>query len=85
VPTTSQSFDEADEDDDDDDDDIEEAVDEDIFLKNRPKPPGFGVGKTYTTDIEEQLVREMGLGGAGRPSPAKSVKAAGSAKETGAG
>jgi hypothetical protein len=86
VPTASQSFDEADEDDDDDDDDdIEEAVDEDIFLKNRPKPPGFGVGKTYTTDIEEQLVREMGLGGAGRPSPAKSVKAAGSAKETGAG
>ncbi|XP_047079442.1 uncharacterized protein LOC124690043 [Lolium rigidum] len=84
VPTTSQSFDEADEDD-DDDDDIEEAVDEDIFLKNRPKPPGFGVGKTYTTDIEEQLLREMGLGGAGRPSPAKSVKAAGSAKETGAG
>lgn len=88
VPTASQSFDEADEDDDDDDDDdIEEAVDEDIFLKNRPKPPGFGVGKTYTTDIEEQLLREMGLGGAGRksePSPAKSVKAAGSAKETGA-
>ncbi|KAM0924160.1 hypothetical protein ACQ4PT_005128 [Festuca glaucescens] len=86
VPTTS-TFDEADEDEEDDDDDIEEAVDEDIFLKNRPKPPGFGVGKTYTTDIEEQLLREMGLGGTGRksePSPAKSVKTAGSAKETGA-
>jgi hypothetical protein len=87
VPTTT-SFDEADEEEEDDDDDMEEAVDEDIFLKNRPKPAGFGVGKTYTTDIEEQLLREMGMGGAGRksePSPAKSLKAADSTKETGAG
>lgn len=66
---------------------MEEAVDEDIFLKNRPKPAGFGVGKTYTTDIEERLLREMGLGGAGRKreqAPDKSLKAAASsAEETG--
>lgn len=66
---------------------MEEAVDEDIFLKNRPKPAGFGVGKTYTTDIEERLLREMGLGGSGRksePAPAKHlIRAADSAKETG--
>ena len=83
VPT---SFDDEEADDEkEDDDDMEEAVDEDIFLKNRPKPPGFGVGKTYTTDIEEGLLREMGLGGGGRksePAPAKSVKAADSAGET---
>jgi hypothetical protein len=29
----------------------------------RPKPAGFGEGKTYSTDIEEQLLREMGFGG----------------------
>uniref|UniRef100_A0ACD5ZNE6 Uncharacterized protein n=1 Tax=Avena sativa TaxID=4498 RepID=A0ACD5ZNE6_AVESA len=90
IPT---SFDEADEDveeeeeEEEEDDDMEEAVDEDIFLKNRPKPAGFGVGKTYTTDIEERLLREMGLGAQGRksePATAKSLKAADSAKETGA-
>ncbi|VAI73302.1 unnamed protein product [Triticum turgidum subsp. durum] len=66
---------------------MEEAVDEDIFLKNRPKPAGFGVGKTYTTDVEEQLLREMGIGGAGRKSksaPPKSSKTNGSATETAA-
>uniref|UniRef100_A0A453REP0 RRM domain-containing protein n=1 Tax=Aegilops tauschii subsp. strangulata TaxID=200361 RepID=A0A453REP0_AEGTS len=54
---------------------------------NRPKPAGFGVGKTYTTDVEEQLLREMGIGAAGRKSnsaPPKSVKTNGSATETGA-
>ncbi|XP_044962365.1 uncharacterized protein LOC123413491 [Hordeum vulgare subsp. vulgare] len=86
VPTTLDD-DEDEEADEDDDDGVEEAVDEDIFLKNRPKPAGFGVGKTYTTDVEEQLLREMGLGGAGRKSksaPPKSVKTNGSATETSA-
>ncbi|KAF7095005.1 hypothetical protein CFC21_097258 [Triticum aestivum] len=86
VPTTLDDDDEE-EADEDDDDDMEEAVDEDIFLKNRPKPAGFGVGKTYTTDVEEQLLREMGIGGAGRKSksaPPKSSKTNGSATETAA-
>ncbi|KAF7101684.1 hypothetical protein CFC21_102943 [Triticum aestivum] len=86
VPTTLD--DDEDEADEDDDDDVEEAVDEDIFLKNRPKPAGFGVGKTYTTDVEEQLLREMGIGGAGRKSKSaapKNLKANGSDTETGAG
>lgn len=86
VPTTLD--DDEEEADEDDDDDVEEAVDEDIFLKNRPKPAGFGVGKTYTTDVEEQLLREMGIGGAGRKSksaPPKNSKTNGSATETGAG
>jgi hypothetical protein len=62
---------------DDDEDETEEAefwesdegeeeleVDEE-FLATRPKPAGFGEGKTYSTDIEEQLLREMGFGGGG--------------------
>jgi len=85
VPTNIDDDDE--EEADEDDDDVEEAVDEDIFLRNRPKPAGFGVGKTYTTDVEEQLLREMGLGGAGSKSksaPPKSSKTNSSAVETGA-
>ncbi|CAM0944687.1 unnamed protein product [Alopecurus aequalis] len=84
-PLVPTSFDEEEADEEEDDDDMEEAVDEDIFLKNRPKPAGFGVGKTYTTDIEEQLLQEMGLGSGGRksePAPAKSLKASDSAGET---
>jgi hypothetical protein len=63
---------------DDDEDETEEAefwesdegeeeleVDEEEFLATRPKPAGFGEGKTYSTDIEEQLLREMGFGGGG--------------------
>ncbi|KAF0923299.1 hypothetical protein E2562_005260 [Oryza meyeriana var. granulata] len=64
------------------------GVGEDEFLKNRPKPVGFGAGKTYSTDIEEQLLREMGLGGGRRRSgsgqtPAKNHTAANSAKGAG--
>ncbi|KAG0532019.1 hypothetical protein BDA96_04G071800 [Sorghum bicolor] len=43
----------------------EMEVDEEEFLATRPKPAGFGEGKTYSTDIEEQLLREMGFGGGG--------------------
>uniref|UniRef100_A0A0D9VFF2 RRM domain-containing protein n=1 Tax=Leersia perrieri TaxID=77586 RepID=A0A0D9VFF2_9ORYZ len=87
------SFDEESEEDEDydgegeeEDDEEEVEVDEDEYLKNRPKPVGFGAGKTYTTDIEEQLLREMGLGGGRRTTPAKSKNRAAasiSAKETG--
>ncbi|CAN6237880.1 unnamed protein product [Urochloa humidicola] len=51
---------------DDDDEEMEMEVDEEEFLATRPKPAGFGEGKTYSTDIEEQLLREMGLGGAAK-------------------
>ncbi|XP_015688976.2 uncharacterized protein LOC102710849 [Oryza brachyantha] len=76
------------EEDGDDDGEVEVEVDEDEFLKNRPKPVGFGTGKTYSTDVEEQLLREMGLGGGRRrsgsgPIPANSRTAANSAKGTG--
>ncbi|PWZ20092.1 hypothetical protein Zm00014a_033644 [Zea mays] len=46
-----------------DDGEEEMEVDEEEFLAMRPKPAGFGEGKTYSTDIEEQLLREMGFGG----------------------
>ncbi|KAG8058866.1 hypothetical protein GUJ93_ZPchr0002g26536 [Zizania palustris] len=65
--------------------DVEVEVEEDEFLKNRPRPLGFGAGKAYSTDIEEQLLREMGLGGGGRrsePTSAKNRAAANSAKAT---
>jgi hypothetical protein len=71
-----------------DEDDEEMAVDEEEFLATRPKPMGFGEGKTYVTDIEEQLLREMGLGGARRGGDAASAKRGegnSSAKETSAG
>lgn len=48
-----------------DDSEEEMEVDEEEFLATRPKPAGFGEGKTYSTDIEEQLLREMGFGGGG--------------------
>jgi len=48
-----------------DDGEEEMEVDEEEFLATRPKPSGFGEGKTYPTDIEEQLLREMGFGGGG--------------------
>ncbi|KAF8754019.1 hypothetical protein HU200_011544 [Digitaria exilis] len=77
-----------DEDYDEEDEDGEEmAVDEDEFLATRPKPVGFGEGKTYSTDIEEQLLREMGLGRARRKGDATSAnrrEGNGSAKETSA-
>jgi hypothetical protein len=66
--------------------DEEEAVDEEEFLAS--KPVGFGMGKTYPTDIEEQLLQEMGLGGArrkGEPSPAKRRVGSSLDKETSAG
>ncbi|TVU32263.1 hypothetical protein EJB05_23987, partial [Eragrostis curvula] len=65
-PVAAPSFDDDDEEseaEDDDDDNEEEAVDEAEFLATRPKPVGFGAGKTYSTDIEEQLLREMGGAG----------------------
>lgn len=74
--------------DDDDEEEIEMAVDEEEFLATRPKPMGFGEGKTYSTDIEEQLLREMGLGGArsrGDATSAKRREGNGSAKETNSG
>jgi hypothetical protein len=79
---------EEEEEEDDEEVEVEVEVDEDEFLKNRPKPVGFGAGKTYSTDIEEQLLREMGLGGRRRssgsgPTPAKNRAAANSAKGTG--
>ncbi|CAN6251248.1 unnamed protein product [Urochloa humidicola] len=89
VPSTDDD-DEEDEEEDYDDDDEEEmemAVDEEEFLATRPKPAGFGEGKTYATDIEEQLLREMGLGGARRGGDAASAKRRegnSSAKGTGA-
>ncbi|KAL6877562.1 hypothetical protein ACP4OV_012777 [Aristida adscensionis] len=78
-PVAAPSFDEEEEEEEPedevyDDDEEEAAVDEEEFLSNRPKPVGFGAGKAYSTDIEEQLLREMGLGGArrkGEPTPAK--------------
>nr|CAB3449638.1 unnamed protein product [Digitaria exilis] len=73
--------------DEEDEDGVEMAVDEDEFLATRPKPVGFGEGKTYSTDIEEQLLREMGLGGARRKGDATSAnrrEGNGSAKETSA-
>ncbi|KAL6634369.1 hypothetical protein ACP70R_027040 [Stipagrostis hirtigluma subsp. patula] len=76
-PVAAPSFDgdeEEEEEDEEYDDEEEAAVDEEEFLATRPKPVGFGAGKTYSTDIEEQLLREMGLGGArrkGEPAPAK--------------
>ncbi|CAD6247841.1 unnamed protein product [Miscanthus lutarioriparius] len=48
-----------------DDGEEEMEVDEEEFLATRPKPSGFGEGKTYSTDIEEQLLQEMGFGGGG--------------------
>lgn len=72
----------------DDEDGVEEAVDENEFLATRPKPVGFGAGKAYATDIEEQLLREMGVGGArrkGEPDPAKVRAGSSSDKETNAG
>ncbi|OEL19994.1 hypothetical protein BAE44_0018987 [Dichanthelium oligosanthes] len=57
-----------------DEDEEEMEVDEEEFLATRPKPLGFGEGKTYATDIEEQLLQEMGLGGAGRRGDMASAK-----------
>ncbi|KAL5208575.1 hypothetical protein ABZP36_033010 [Zizania latifolia] len=85
VATTPTSFEEEESEGEDEDEEVEVEVDEDEFLKNRPRPVGFGAGKTYTTDIEEQLLREMGLGGGRRrsePTPAKNRAAANSAKVT---
>jgi hypothetical protein len=89
-PVTVPAFDDDDEqaEAEDDDDGEEEAVDEEEFLATRPKPVGFGMGKTYSTDIEEQLLQEMGLGGArrkGEPSSAKRRAGSSSDKETSAG
>ncbi|CAN6272345.1 unnamed protein product [Urochloa humidicola] len=64
--------------DDDEEEEMEMAVDEEEFLATRPKPAGFG---------EEQLLREMGLGGAQRRGDAASAKrreGISSAKGTGA-
>ncbi|XP_062223394.1 uncharacterized protein LOC133922195 isoform X2 [Phragmites australis] len=63
-----------------DEDEEEVEVDEE-FLATRPKPVGFGAGKTYSTDIEEQLLQETGLGGARRGGEPAGDNAA---KETGA-
>ncbi|CAO2045499.1 unnamed protein product [Urochloa humidicola] len=90
VPSTDDDDEEDEEEedyDDDDDEEMEMAVDEEEFLATRPKPAGFGEGKTYATDIEEQLLREMGLGGARRGGDAASAKRRegnSSAKGTGA-
>ncbi|KAJ1254213.1 hypothetical protein BS78_K103700 [Paspalum vaginatum] len=74
----------------DDEGEEEMEVDEEEFLATRPRPMGFGEGKTYSTDLEERLLRETtGLGGAGarrrgEGAPAKRRPGETSAKETGA-
>ncbi|CAL5022514.1 unnamed protein product [Urochloa decumbens] len=89
APSADDEEEEEDEEEDydDDEEEMEMAVDEEEFLATRPKPAGFGEGKTYSTDIEEQLLREMGLGGARRGGDAASAKRQegnSSAKGTGA-
>jgi hypothetical protein len=86
-PVAVPTFDDEDEESEAEEDE-EEAVDEEEFLATRSKPVGFGMGKTYPTDIEEQLLQEMGLGGArrkGEPSPAKRRVGSSLDKETSAG
>jgi hypothetical protein len=76
APSSDEDEEEEEEDGDYDEDEegMEMEVDEEEFLATRPKPAGFGEGKTYSTDIEEQLLREMGLGGARRGGDAASAK-----------
>ena len=74
APTSDDDDEEEDGDYDEDEEGMEMEVDEEEFLATRPKPAGFGEGKTYSADIEEQLLREMGLGGARRGGDAASAK-----------
>jgi len=74
APTSDDDEEEEDGDYDEDEEGMEMEVDEEEFLATRPKPAGFGEGKTYSADIEEQLLREMGLGGARRGGDAASAK-----------
>ena len=74
APTSDDDDVEEDGDYDEDEEGMEMEVEEEEFLATRPKPAGFGEGKTYSTDIEEQLLREMGLGGARRGGDAASAK-----------
>ncbi|KAK3156767.1 hypothetical protein QOZ80_2AG0111590 [Eleusine coracana subsp. coracana] len=89
-PEAAPTFDDDDDEseaEEDEEDGVEEAVDEEEFLATRPKPVGFGEGKSYTTDIEEQLLRERGVGGArrkGEPAPAKLRAGSNSDKQTSA-
>ncbi|WVZ90658.1 hypothetical protein U9M48_036940 [Paspalum notatum var. saurae] len=98
-PVAAHGFDdEADEEEtedeeyDDEGEEEEMEVDEEEFLATRPRPMGFGEGKTYSTDLEERLLRETtGLGGAGArrrgdaaAAPAKRLLGEAAAKETGA-
>lgn len=86
--TTSFDEEEAEEDEEYDEEEEGVEVEEDAWLEKRPKPVGFGLGRTYSTDIEERLLQEMGLGGARRRSEsalAKHRAAANSAKGSGLG